>query len=315
MQSKIKLTRWVLTLLTLALVGSVVMCSCGSAFINSTTATTTTTMVESATLTTESQTQTTESTTEETTTSTTESTTTSTTEESTTTVADSSSSKASNRVQELFTVKPIADILTTLTLPTVTTQLATKEDGSVDFACFDNCAFIGNSRLLAAENYGLVKHVYAKVGLTVSTVFTEKLEGSSVAVIDELKGKKYDKVFLMFGDNECGWSSMSSFTKQYAKVIAAVKERIPGADIYILSILPVSKTKSDKNEFNVNRDSISSTNELLKKLANEQGVKYIDAHSSIADKSDYLPEDASPDGCHLGKKYTKIWLEYTARHM
>jgi hypothetical protein len=210
--------------------------------------------------------------------------------------------------------KSITDLFTTFSR-TTTTNTPTNADGSIDFSCFDNCAFVGNSRLLAVGNYGFADNVYAKVGLNVNTVFTQSCEGSSIPVIDELKGKSFDKVFLMFGDNECGWGSMNAFSKQYAKVISAVKERVPNAKIYLISVLPISKATSNKNDFGCNKDSINNINKYIKELADAQGATYIDAASSIANSDGYLPDDASTDGCHLGKKYTKIWLEYTAKNM
>ena len=108
------------------------------------------------------------------------------------------------------------------TTKTPKTEKTTKRSGSsggketmtyhdMDYSCFDDCAFIGNSRVLDLKNYGLAENVYASVGLTVDTVFTEKASGSSVVIIDELKGKHFKKVFLMFGDNECGWPNTSVF--------------------------------------------------------------------------------------------------------
>ena len=138
------------------------------------------------------------------------------------------------------------------TTKTPKTEKTTKRSGSsggketmtyhdMDYSCFDDCAFIGNSRVLDLKNYGLAENVYASVGLTVDTVFTEKASGSSVVIIDELKGKHFKKVFLMFGDNECGWPNTSVFIKRYAKVIAAVRERVPEAEIYLQSVLPISR--------------------------------------------------------------------------
>ncbi len=230
-----------------------------------------------------------------------------TTTENTSATTDAPTESSSSR-------KSITDIFTTFSR-TTTSSSPINADGSVDFSCFDNCAFVGNSRLLAVGNYGFADNVYAKVGLNVNTVFTKNCEGSSVPVIDELNGKNFDKIFLMFGDNECGWGSMNAFSKQYAKVISAVKERVPNAKIYLISVLPITKKTSDKNDFGCNKDSIINTNKCIKELAEEQGATYINAASSIANKDGYLPDDASTDGCHLGKKYTKIWLEYTAKNM
>lgn len=185
----------------------------------------------------------------------------------------------------------------------------------MDYSCFDDCAFIGNSRVLDLKNYGLAENVYASVGLTVDTVFTEKASGSSVVIIDELKGKHFKKVFLMFGDNECGWPNTSVFIKRYAKVIAAVRERVPEAEIYLQSVLPISRAADAKNEYGCNNAAIKKVNEAIKQLAKDEGVRYINPAASMTDSQGFLPDEAASDGVHLRKKYCRIWLNYLADNM
>lgn len=212
------------------------------------------------------------------------------------------------------------------TTKTPKTEKTTKRSGSsgsketmtyhdMDYSCFDDCAFIGNSRVLDLKNYGLAKNVYASVGLTVDTVFTEKASGSSVVIIDELKGKHFKKVFLMFGDNECGWPNTSVFIKRYAKVIAAVRERVPEAEIYLQSVLPISRAADAKNEYGCNNAAIKKVNEAIKQLAKDEGVRYINPAASMTDSQGFLPDEASSDGVHLRKKYCRIWLNYLADNM
>lgn len=206
------------------------------------------------------------------------------------------------------------------------TEKTTKRSGSsggketmtyhdMDYSCFDDCAFIGNSRVLDLKNYGLAENVYASVGLTVDTVFTEKASGSSVVIIDELKGKHFKKVFLMFGDNECGWPNTSVFIKRYAKVIAAVRERVPEAEIYLQSVLPISRAADAKNEYGCNNAAINKVNEAIKQLAKDEGVRYINPAASMTDSQGFLPDEAASDGVHLRKKYCRIWLNYLADNM
>lgn len=212
------------------------------------------------------------------------------------------------------------------TTKTPKTEKTTKRSGSsggketmtyhdMDYSCFDDCAFIGNSRVLDLKNYGLAENVYASVGLTVDTVFTEKASGSSVVIIDELKGKHFKKVFLMFGDNECGWPNTSVFIKRYAKVIAAVRERVPEAEIYLQSVLPISRAADAKNEYGCNNAAIKKVNEAIKQLAKDEGVRYINPAASMTDSQGFLPDEASSDGVHLRKKYCRIWLNYLADNM
>ncbi|MBQ8015132.1 MAG: hypothetical protein IJ264_02985, partial [Clostridia bacterium] len=185
----------------------------------------------------------------------------------------------------------------------------------IDFSCFDNCAFVGNSRIISLKNYGLAKNVFSVVGLNVDTVFTKSVSGSSVPVIDELNGKKFDKIILMFGDNECGWPNADVFVKRYSKVIAAVKERIPEAEIYLHSVLPVSNEASATSEFGCNNPTINKLNEKIKQLAVDEGIGFIEQPVALKCADGSLLTDAASDGIHLNKKYSVIWLDYMAREI
>jgi hypothetical protein len=201
-----------------------------------------------------------------------------------------------------------------VTAPSTSAAKTTSKTSSDEKLDFSKSAFLGNSRVLSIENYGFAKNVYGKVGLNVDTVFTENCEGSSVPVIDELKGKDFKNIYIMFGDNECGWGSMDVFVKHYKKVIDAVRERVPGATIYLISVLPISESTSAKNEYGYNQGAINNVNKLIKKLASDEGLTYIDAASAIVNSKGYLPDEASTDGCHLGKEYTRKWLAYVAKY-
>ncbi len=221
-----------------------------------------------------------------------------------------------NEEQTSVSVETTTEVTTTTepesTEPPVS---ASQEDLDFDFSVFDNCVFLGNSRVLALGNYDIAKNVYAKVGLTVSTVFTDSAEGGTVPVVDELNGKSYDKVFLMFGDNECGWGSMDKFISQYVKLIGAVREKCPGAEVYLLSCLPISKECSDRNVFEYNAGNIVKINGIIENIASEQGCKFIDCGSSVRGTDGYLPDNYSKDGTHLFKQFDIIWARYVAENM
>lgn len=198
-------------------------------------------------------------------------------------------------------------------LPSLTTAMPTTPSGQIDLSCFDNTVFIGNSRFISFKNYGLAKNVYSVVGLNVDTVFTKSVSGSDVTVINELNGKDFDKVILMFGDNECGWPNQDVFIERYARVIAAVKERNPNARIYLHAILPVSAEASAKSEFGCNNETINSLNERIKQLAADENVNYIEQPTCLKDSDGALLPEAASDGIHLNKKYSEIWLNHLAK--
>ena len=207
-----------------------------------------------------------------------------------------------------FTI-PVPDFqIPGLTPETTTAPTTTINSGEYDPSCFDSTVFIGNSRFMSFKNYGLAKNVYSVVGLNVDTVFTKSAAGSSIPVIDELKGKSYKKVILMFGDNECGWPNQNVFIEKYAKVIAAVRERIPDAEIYLHAILPVSSQASATNEFGCNNTTINSLNEKIVQLAADEGINYIPQPECVKTADGTLIPEAASDGIHLNKKYAKLWI-------
>lgn len=189
------------------------------------------------------------------------------------------------------------------------TKPATTE---YDSSCFDNTVFVGNSRFVSFKNFGLAKNVYPVVGLNVDTVFTKSIAGSSVPVIDELNGKTFEKVVLLFGDNECGWPNHNVFAEKYAKVIAAVRERIPDAEIYLHAVLPVSVNASATNEFGCNNETITKLNIKIEELAAKEGVHFIPQPECLKAEDGSLIPEAASDGIHLNKKYAKIWISALA---
>lgn len=183
----------------------------------------------------------------------------------------------------------------------------------VDPDALKGAAFVGNSCVDVLHSYGIVPEAdfFARTGLTVTEAFKKPVINGQVPVLEELKrDKRYTKVFLMFGENELGWSTDSAFTDGYAKVIQSVRASQPEAGIYVQSILPVSKAVSDKNEDNTNNARIDQFNEMLEDLCTEQQVTYVDVHSQFLQADGSLVDGISTDGIHFNKAGCQKWVDY-----
>lgn len=183
------------------------------------------------------------------------------------------------------------------------------------YACFEDCVFIGNSRTLDLKDFGLVKNVYASVGVNVSTVYTKCAPGSSRPIMDEIGRKHFDKYFLQFGENECGWPSEATFIAKYKKIIEDIKRKDPRAKIYLQSMIPITASASAKAEFDCTNERIDAFNALIKQLAKDEGVRFIDVAAAFKDIRGSLPDDASYDGVHLNKKSCEKWLDVIEKRM
>ncbi|MEG0874595.1 MAG: GDSL-type esterase/lipase family protein [Clostridiales bacterium] len=188
---------------------------------------------------------------------------------------------------------------------------AAAEIPKVKTDVFENTAFLGNSCVEMLKTYGIPQNTdfYSRVGLTVETVFTKTMVNSDTLVIDNLNNTNYDDIFLVFGENELGWSYSEVFTEDYLKLIDAVKTKVPKANIYVMSILPVSDKKSEENEDNTNNQRIGEYNSLLEDLAKNTGVNYVAPATGLLTENGTLKEEASTDGIHLNSIYCQIWVD------
>lgn len=190
----------------------------------------------------------------------------------------------------------------------------------VNKSFFDDTVFIGNSLTVGLQmNSNLSNATFlAAKSLNIATAFdskviTEKGTKNQLSILEALEGKAYNKIYIMFGTNELGWPSAKVFGNKYAEFVEEVQKLQPGAQIYIQSILPVSKSKSDSSSIYTN-GQIDEFNKELEAVAARLDVNYLDVSKSVADEQGALPEDASADGVHLKKSYCQKWLSYIEKN-
>lgn len=189
---------------------------------------------------------------------------------------------------------------------------------AVDNSYFDDAVFIGDSRTEGLILYTGLSNAasYTHKGLMVNTVFTEPVvnkNGEKIPVIEALRKTDFKKVYIMFGINETGWPYNQEFKEEYGKLIDEIKSINPRAIIYVQQIIPVTDQLSATHRY-VKNGKIREFNKLIRLLAEEKEVYYIDTASAVAMANGSLPEEAAIDGIHLNLKYCKKWLEYLKTH-
>ncbi|MGN1133906.1 MAG: GDSL-type esterase/lipase family protein, partial [Oscillospiraceae bacterium] len=180
---------------------------------------------------------------------------------------------------------------------------------------FSDAAFIGDSRTVGLEMTTNIPKAsfYAATGLNVDTATSKesvKLEsGKNGTVLDGMKEKQFNRIYIMFGINELGWPYPDVFQKEYTDLVNSIKEIQPNAKIYIQSILPVSSKAVSTNKVFTN-ENVENFNQLVKQVAADTSTAYLDVASVMKDENGSLPLDASTDGIHLLKEYCEKWLDY-----
>lgn len=182
---------------------------------------------------------------------------------------------------------------------------------------FSGVALFGNSHIDGFHIYNSLPGADClyRVGLNVKNAYEKPMLGEKVPVVDKLLEKQYTHIFLTFGENELGWEYPEIFIEDYRTLIETVHERQPNAKLYIQAIPPVSAAVSKKNEDNTNNERIRTYNELLRALAQEMQISYVDVAAVMQDAAGNLPDKAATDGIHPGQVYNKKWADLIAQHI
>lgn len=182
---------------------------------------------------------------------------------------------------------------------------------------FGDAMFIGDSLTHGLSMFGGLStpDYYYSTGVSLFSINSTEFEtpsGNECSVGDAFSNRKYGKVYIMFGINQVG-SSKDKFYTDYSGLVDSVKEYQPDAEIYLQSILPVSKSK-DAASTSFTKKNVEAYNEIIARIAGEKGVRYVDINSALADENGYLPEQATWDGVHLNSSYYEVWAEYLRNH-
>lgn len=194
------------------------------------------------------------------------------------------------------------------------------ESAAAEQGFFDNTLFFGNSITDGIARFGISpgSAVYAKNGLTVTDALSEPIvpQGNGkISAAQALEGQSFDKIYLMFGMNELGWSSEEVFIQRYSDLIDQVWRLQPEAAVYVQSILPVTAEKSADASYFTN-ERVNRFNQLLQQMCAEKHALFLDTHAALADETGALPADAAgPDGIHIKKSAYQTWFTYVQTHI
>lgn len=183
---------------------------------------------------------------------------------------------------------------------------------------FSDAAILGNSLVDGLRLYSELDTMdyYCATSVTVvsamNTADAVLDNGTKTTLVNKLLQKQYGKIYIELGINEIGYA-VETFTEMYGEMVDKIAAGEPDADIYIISVLPVTKSKSNSSSvFNMKR--VNAYNEALRALAEEKGCYYLDVCSAYLDREGFLSEDWDADGVHLLPDYYSVWEDYLRTH-
>lgn len=195
-------------------------------------------------------------------------------------------------------------------------KVITKKEDIVEKVVDNNYLFLGDS---ITEQYDLKEYYegYPVVNSGVSGDFTS-------SIVENMKKRVYDynpsKVFLLIGINDLRkGKDVSEIVSNTKEIIKLIKENRPYSEIYLESIYPINKTDDDKISDSVkniefDNEKIIEVNNLLKDLAKDEKITYVDLYNKLVDDDGNLNISYTKDGLHIsseGYKFiTKELMKY-----
>lgn len=139
--------------------------------------------------------------------------------------------------------------------------------------------------------------------------------GDSIESITErvsmLEHTSPEKIFVMVGINSLTDDNSDDCLERYSILLTSINDTLPEAEVYVQSILPVSK---EKEKSTCSNDTIKSFNCELKKLAEQNQMTYVDLFT-IFTENNQLKANLSKDGLHINSKGYEVWLDAIATYI
>jgi len=192
---------------------------------------------------------------------------------------------------------------------------------AVDNSYFADAAFVGDSRtdgLLIFSGIGCGTNLTSN-GLSIFQLAEKKaltIGGQKYTLLEALAMQQYGKVYISLGVNELGVYDDEGFYRSYCQAIDEIRACQPNAVIYIQGLIPLNEgviAQTIKRDYLTNEHLIVYNN-IMKRVALEKQVAFLDLHTEFLDENGELPADASNDGVHLLRDGYKKWLAYLKTH-
>lgn len=175
---------------------------------------------------------------------------------------------------------------------------------------FDDALFIGDSRTVGLSSYGTLKNAeyFCDIGLSVLGIDEKKV--GSVTVWEQLKKKKYGKIYIMLGINEIG-NDIAGTTAKYRRLVDGIRTEQPDALIFLQANLHVAPSAETSLISNARIDELNTN---LEGMADNSHIYYINVNGIFDDGNGALTADYTSDGIHVLAKYYATWCDWLCQN-
>lgn len=144
-------------------------------------------------------------------------------------------------------------------------------------------------------------------------VSRELLENIDVCISD----LKPSRLFLNIGTNDLSNAeiTLEQVMELYGRILDRVQEALPNVEIYLMAYYPINydaAVPEMKECLKIRtNEKINAANELVKRLAQEKGARYIDINAPLKDANGCLKAEYTIEGMHIKEEgYRAIYPEF-----
>lgn len=193
-----------------------------------------------------------------------------------------------------------------------------SEREAMDDEFFSDAAILGNSLVEGIRIYAKLNTMtyYSGTSMTVLSAMNTRdvllNNGTYGTQLDAMAQYDYGKVYIELGINDIGYP-VETFIANYGAMIDRIKADQPEADIYIMAITPVAKSREATSTV-FKKDRVEQYNAALYQLAAEKECYYLDCYTILQGPDGYLPEEHTWDGVHLNVPQYTTWENFIRTH-
>lgn len=217
--------------------------------------------------------------------------------DSTTQSSDQTKSGANSSTAQAATQASVNRVYTT-------TKKVAKEDFTAA-SFYDNAVFLGDTVANGISYYNFLSgnKIISDINLTI-----DKAYGN----LDQLAQTSPQKVFLMIGINDLnhGSKSVDSIFDSYSSLVNQIKAKLPNANIYVVSVMPISQSLESKTY--IRKANIDALNNKLKTLISVPGVNFLDLAPAFQTESGYINDNVTGNGLSINYDYYGFLLNTIA---
>lgn len=168
---------------------------------------------------------------------------------------------------------------------------------------FAGATFLGDSITSGYAYYGYIDEA--------NVIYDNNMTSDKAAdYIDEVVATNPSRVFIMVGLNDLNYGTRGTdaVVDYTMELVTQLKSRLPSAQIYVLSVLPITSSFEAGTNINITQSGIDELNSKLQTRVVENGASYIDAAAAFKDGTGYMGTAYTGNGSNLYNEYYPFLL-------